>query len=96
MLEPFQSSLDFRLMIQTLKVRCSGNPPFLTSVKNGGLPAREENQAIGKSVGGNTTKIHMAVDAYGIPIEFDLTGGEVHDSKGRFPPISLSNVFNQT
>jgi transposase len=43
--------------------------------------ACEENQAIGKSVGGNTTKIHMAVDAYGLPIEFDLTGGEVHDSK---------------
>lgn len=40
-----------------------------------------ENQAIGKSVGGNTTKIHMAVDACGFPIEFDLTGGEVHDCK---------------
>ncbi len=23
----------------------------------------------------------MAVDAFGLPIEFDLTGGEVHDSK---------------
>ncbi|MFO1256878.1 MAG: IS5 family transposase [Gammaproteobacteria bacterium] len=43
--------------------------------------ASKENQAIGKSVGGNTTKIHMAVDAYGFPIEFDLTGGEVHDCK---------------
>lgn len=41
----------------------------------------EENQAIGKSVGGNTTKIHMAVDAFGLPIEFILTGGEVHDAK---------------
>ena len=41
----------------------------------------EENQAIGKSVGGNTTKIHMAVDAFGLPIEFMLTGGEVHDAK---------------
>src|SRR3990167_1258521 len=38
-------------------------------------------QAIGKSVGGNTTKIHMAVDAFGLPIEFQLTGGEVHDAK---------------
>ena len=43
--------------------------------------ASEENQATGKSVGGNTTKIHMAVDAYVLPMEFDLTGGEVHDSK---------------
>ncbi|HAT6978979.1 TPA: IS5 family transposase [Legionella pneumophila] len=41
----------------------------------------EENQAIGKSVGGNTTKIHMTVDAFGFPIEFLLTGGEVHDAK---------------
>ncbi len=40
-----------------------------------------ENEAIGKSRGGNTTKIHMAVDSYGLPIEFQLTGGEVHDAK---------------
>jgi transposase len=38
-------------------------------------------QAIGKSVAGNTTKIHMAVDACGFPIAFQLTGGEVHDAK---------------
>jgi len=43
--------------------------------------ASEENQAIGKSRGGNTTKIHMAVDAYGLPIDFEITGGEVHDGK---------------
>ena len=43
--------------------------------------AGEDNQAIGKSRGGKTTKIHMAVDAYGLPIEFLITGGEVHDSK---------------
>jgi transposase len=45
-----------------------------------GLPNKEE-QAIGKSVAGNTTKIHMAVDACGFPIAFQLTGGEVHDAK---------------
>jgi len=43
--------------------------------------ATEENQAIGKSKGGNTTKIHMAVDGFGLPIAFELTGGEVHDCK---------------
>jgi transposase len=43
--------------------------------------AGEENQAIGKSVAGNSTKIHMAVDAYGLPINFMLTSGEVHDCK---------------
>lgn len=41
----------------------------------------KEMQAIGKSVAGNTTKIHMAVDACGFPIAFQLTGGEVHDAK---------------
>ncbi len=34
--------------------------------------ASDENQAIGKSRGGNTTKIHMAVDAYGLPIDFEI------------------------
>jgi hypothetical protein len=39
------------------------------------------DEGIGKSVAGNTTKIHMAVDSYGLPIEFYITGGEVHDSR---------------
>lgn len=43
--------------------------------------SNREIQAIGKSVAGNTTKIHMAVDAFGFPIAFQLTGGEVHDAK---------------
>ena len=41
----------------------------------------DENQAIGKTRGGNSTKIHMAVDAFGLPIDFEITGGEVHDCK---------------
>ncbi|MFO1257726.1 MAG: IS5 family transposase [Gammaproteobacteria bacterium] len=43
--------------------------------------ASNEEQGIGKSVAGNTTKIHMAVDGFGLPIEFEITGGEVHDCK---------------
>ena len=35
--------------------------------------------AIGKSRAGNTSKIHLGVDAYGLPITFDLTGGHVND-----------------
>jgi len=42
--------------------------------------ASTESQAIGKSRGGNTTKIHMAVDSCGYPIHFEITGGEVNDS----------------
>lgn len=43
--------------------------------------ANEQETEIGKSVAGNTTKIHMAVDACGLPIHFSVTGGEVHDCK---------------
>jgi len=43
--------------------------------------AYEQESAIGKSVAGNTSKIHMAVDACGLPIHFLVTGGEVHDCK---------------
>ncbi|VEH28795.1 transposase [Legionella sainthelensi] len=45
-----------------------------------GVPNKEE-QGIGKSAAGNTTKIHMDVDAHGLPIDFEITGGEVHDCK---------------
>lgn len=40
-----------------------------------------EDQAIGKSAAGNSTKIHMATDAHGLPIQFDITAGQVHDCK---------------
>jgi len=43
--------------------------------------ASDRDEAIGKSVAGNTTKIHMAVEAFGLPIDFEITGGEVHDCK---------------
>ena len=37
------------------------------------------NEAIGISRGGNTTKIHLAVDSYGLPVHFELSGGQVAD-----------------
>ena len=40
-----------------------------------------QEAAIGKSVAGDTTKTHMAVDAGGLPLHFLVTGGEVHDCK---------------
>ncbi|MDQ1208293.1 hypothetical protein QE380_001216 [Acinetobacter baylyi] len=36
---------------------------------------------IGLSRGGRTTKIHLATDAHGLPIDFKITRGEVHDSQ---------------
>ncbi len=48
-------------------------------------PAPKEagkDQAIGRSRGGLSTKIHALVDALGNPIRFFLTGGEAHDLVG--------------
>ncbi len=42
---------------------------------------RGAERAIGLSRGGPTTKIHMACDAHGNPIDFEITGGETHDAK---------------
>lgn len=38
-----------------------------------------EDRAIGKSVAGNTSKIHMVTDSAGNPIDFEITEGQVHD-----------------
>lgn len=43
--------------------------------------SEEGDHGIGKSVAGNTSKIHLAVDSSGNPIDFEVTGGEVHDVK---------------
>ena len=39
------------------------------------------NQDISKSVGGNSSKIHLAVDSHGNPIEFIISDGTSHDIK---------------
>ena len=41
-----------------------------------------QDQAIGHSRGGLSTKIHALVDALGNPVGFYLTGGEAHDLVG--------------
>lgn len=42
--------------------------------------AAEGDEAIAKSRGGNTTKIHLSVDACGYPVAFEITGGNIHNS----------------
>jgi transposase len=39
-----------------------------------------EDEALGRSRGGFTTKIHLRCEGYGKPVTFTLTGGQVHDS----------------
>jgi transposase len=36
--------------------------------------------AIGRSRGGPSTKVHLVVDALGLPVAFELTEGQRHDS----------------
>lgn len=38
-----------------------------------------EETAIGKSVAGNTSKIHMVADSHGNPVDFEITEGQMHD-----------------
>jgi len=45
------------------------------SQKNGGQAA----QALGRSRGGFSSKIHVSVDALGNPLRFTLTAGQRHD-----------------
>ena len=52
------------------------------------------DQAIGKSRGGNSSKIHMLCDAFGNPIDFELTAGHVHDVTRAERLVELSNAEN--
>ena len=45
-------------------------------------PKKDEDQAIGRSKGGLSTKIHALVDALGNPLAFLLTPGQRHDLVG--------------
>jgi transposase len=38
-----------------------------------------KNEAVGSSRGGKSTKIHLAVDSGGLPVYFELSGGQVND-----------------
>src|SRR5215216_6797848 len=57
--------------------RC--NRPQSPPDKRRGSKKGDSNEAIGRSRGGLTTKIHAIVDALGNPLAVSLTGGDVHD-----------------
>lgn len=42
---------------------------------------RDEDEGLGRSRGGLSSKIHCLADGLGNPMDFILTGGEVHDSQ---------------
>ena len=41
----------------------------------------QHSQALGRSRGGFSTKIHLKTDFKGLPLAFELTGGEASDSR---------------
>ena len=42
----------------------------------------QNREALGRSRGGFSTKIHLRTNAKGDPLTFDVTGGEAHEVKG--------------
>lgn len=46
----------------------------------GALGGDPEAQALGRSVGGFSTKVHVKAEGFGKPINFVLTGGERHEA----------------
>jgi transposase len=49
----------------------------------------DQIQAIGRSRGGRTTKIHAVVDGAGRPIAFEITPGQLGDVRAALPPAAL-------
>ena len=48
------------------------------------------SQAIGRSRGGPSTKVHLIIDALGLPVAFELTEGQQHDSQAA--PVLIDRV----
>jgi transposase len=55
-----------------------------------GARGGQELQALGKSCGGFSSKIHAKVDSFGMPLDFVLTAGQEHEIKSA--EILLGNV----
>jgi hypothetical protein len=49
--------------------------------QHGACVADNEQQHMGRSRGGLTSKIHAVVDANGWPVQLGLTPGETHDNQ---------------
>jgi transposase len=47
--------------------------------QDGSRTSKKETQGLGYSRGGLTSKVHLIVDALGLPIDFLITGGDRHD-----------------
>ena len=75
MFEHFSTDTDMsEVMIDATIVRAHHSAAGALKKKGG-----QAEQALGRSRGGFSTKIHALTDAFGNPIRFILTGGQRHD-----------------
>lgn len=51
-----------------------------------GIKGTQQTEALGRSRGGFSTKLHARCDARGLPLGFALTSGQAHDVQG-FAPL---------
>lgn len=74
----------FQLLAETSKtahlVQMLDSTVVRAHVSAAGAKGGQQNQALGRSRGGFSSKIHLKTDFDGLPIAFHLTGGEVSDS----------------
>jgi len=74
----------FQLLAETSKtahlVQMFDSTVVRAHVSAAGAKGGQESQALGRSRGGFSCKIHLKTDLAGLPIAFHLTGGEVSDS----------------
>ena len=63
-------------LVQMFELHRGAGPCFGSRRKRG-----QNDQALGRSRGGFSTKIHLKVDLGGLPLAFHLTGGEASDSR---------------
>ena len=54
-------------------------PPTRSGRKKGGSDVRPQDEALGRSRGGFSTKLHVSVSGLGLPIELQLTAGQRAD-----------------
>jgi transposase len=62
--------------------------------QHGACIAENHEQHMGRSRGGLTSKVHVVVDANGLPVRLGLTPGEAHDNRLR--SVLLAGLRPQT
>ena len=74
----------FQILAETSKtahlVQMFDSTVVRAHVSAAGAKGGQQNQALGRSRGGFSCKIHLKTDFDGLPLAFHLTGGEVSDS----------------